>query len=146
MKKAKVTLPKPPEQEPIMTTQDFLETISKIHYNDFIGEVISGKYEESVAVPEIARRHSISESTSLRYFKALTHPLAQVRDYWTLTQSQYIAISYEPGTVYGLSSYDDEELAKEDHESFVDEAIENGISVHNDVLKDYPHLKAKLAN
>ena len=126
------------------TTKNNLKTINKIHYNDFMKEVISGKHTESVAVPEIARRHTISESKSLRYFKALTHPLAQVKDYWTLTQAQYIEVSYEPKTVYGRFGYDDEELAKEDHESIVEEAIEAGISVSNDVLKDYPHLKTKV--
>ena len=118
--------------------------ISTIPYREFMQEVIAGKHEESVAVPEIARRHCILGEKALKYFKALTHPLAKGRAYWTLTQEQYIAITYEPKTPFGHYSYEDTDLAKEDHEAFVKDALLEGLEVSDEVLKDYPDLKQKL--
>ena len=113
-------------------------------YQEFMREIASGKYEESVAVPEIARRHCILGEKALKYFKALTHPLAKGRAYWTLTQEQYIAITYEPKTPFGHYSYEDTDLAKEDHKCFVKDAILEGLEVSDEVLKDYPDLKQEL--
>lgn len=116
------------------------KSISQIHYREFMKEVISSKHEESIAVPEIARRHCILEQKALKYFKALTHPLATVKEYHTLTQDQYIVVTYEPKTPFGRYSYEDVCLAKEDHKRFIEESLSNGIKVSNDVLKDYPDL------
>lgn len=114
--------------------------ISETHYAEFMKGVTSGKHKESVVVSEIAIRHCILEAKALKYFKSLTHPLAKCKEYWILTQEQYISITYDPKTPYRHYSYEDTDLAKEDHEEFVKEAIIKGLKVSADVLKDYPHL------
>jgi hypothetical protein len=65
-----------------------------------------------------------------------------VRDYSLQTLDEYIKDSVKPKTPYTLGYSKD--VAIEDHRAYVEQAIEDGLSIPPEVLEDYPDLISKV--
>lgn len=114
----------------------------KESWPDFVDNIMAGKYTESEAVKELRERGGArTEKDAQRYYKALT---SKYRDTppEMLTQAQYVESQFSPATVYNRGGYP-EDVAKDDHEAFVEAAIADGKPVPAKVLVDYPNLKGK---